>query len=71
MIIIQGKPSSGKSTFFNAATNQYCHAKTAAHPFTTIEPNIGKAFYSIPCPCQRMAFQCNAGIKNMIGSTLI
>jgi GTPase involved in cell partitioning and DNA repair len=52
-----GKPSAGKSTFFNAATafsrqrgqqegdtsnsNEYGGASMAAHPFTTIDPNIG------------------------------
>ncbi|KAK6169080.1 hypothetical protein SNE40_020201 [Patella caerulea] len=55
-----GKPSAGKSTFFNAATNLEL-AKTGAHPFTTIEPNIGRAFYSIPCPCQNRNINiCNA-----------
>ncbi len=50
-----GKPSSGKSTFFNAAcrpANTESAARMAAHPFTTIEPNIGNAFAALPCPCQ-------------------
>lgn len=49
-----GKPSSGKSTFFNAAcrpANIESAARMAAHPFTTIEPNIGHAFAALPCPC--------------------
>ena len=49
-----GKPSSGKSTFFNAAcrpSNIESAARMAAHPFTTIEPNIGQAFAALPCPC--------------------
>ncbi len=49
-----GKPSSGKSTFFNAAcrlANAESAARMAAHPFTTIEPNIGHAFAALPCPC--------------------
>jgi hypothetical protein len=49
-----GKPSSGKSTFFNAAcrpANMESAARMAAHPFTTIEPNIGQAFAAFPCPC--------------------
>jgi hypothetical protein len=54
-----GKPSAGKSTFFNAATQQNS-AKIAAHPFTTIEPNIGKGFYSIPCPCSSLTNKCRA-----------
>ena len=39
-----GKPSAGKSTFFNAATeptSEAEEAKVAAYPFTTIDPNIG------------------------------
>ncbi|VDI04603.1 Hypothetical predicted protein, partial [Mytilus galloprovincialis] len=55
-----GKPSAGKSTFFNAATKMDL-AKIAAHPFTTIEPNIGKAFYSICCPCHNLGLTlCDA-----------
>ena len=59
-ITLQGKPSAGKSTFFNAAVQQN-HAKTAAHPFTTIEPNISKGYHTIPCPCHNMDFTCDAG----------
>ena len=60
IITLQGKPSAGKSTFFNAAVQQN-HAKTAAHPFTTIEPNISKGYLTIPCPCNSMDFTCDAG----------
>ncbi|XP_061168004.1 uncharacterized protein LOC133176957 isoform X2 [Saccostrea echinata] len=59
VIGLVGKPSAGKSTFFNAATTLDL-AKTGAHPFTTIEPNIGKAFFSIPCPCSNQSIKCNA-----------
>ena len=39
-----GKPSAGKSTFFNAVkTLNTKTAKVGSFPFTTIEPNIGKA----------------------------
>ena len=54
-----GKPSAGKSTFFNAATHQTT-AKIGAHPFTTIEPNIGQALYAIPCPCFHWNQRCDA-----------
>ena len=43
------KPSAGKSTFFNATT-QTDDAKVAAFPFTTIEPNIGRGYFSSACP---------------------
>ncbi|XP_060063363.1 uncharacterized protein LOC132543862 isoform X2 [Ylistrum balloti] len=59
VIGLVGKPSAGKSTFFNAATTVDL-AKTGAHPFTTIEPNIGKAFYSIDCPCEGLGKLCDA-----------
>ncbi|KAJ3321433.1 hypothetical protein HDU76_014105 [Blyttiomyces sp. JEL0837] len=47
MIGLVGKPSAGKSTFFNCATRTTL-AKVAAHPFTTIEPNVGSGWWSIP-----------------------
>ena len=53
-----GKPSAGKSTFFNAATafarqrndaqNIIGGATMAPHPFTTIDPNFG--FCLVPAP---------------------
>lgn len=50
-----GKPSAGKSTFFNAARElvetDRGAARCAPHPFTTIEPNVGRAFAPVPCPC--------------------
>ncbi len=45
-----GKPSSGKSTFFSAAT--MVDVPRAAYPFTTIEPNVGMAAVSRRCACQ-------------------
>ncbi|CCW60330.1 unnamed protein product [Phytomonas sp. EM1] len=49
-----GKPSAGKSTFFNAITDPQSEseaARVAAFPFTTIESNIGTGFGLIRCPC--------------------
>ncbi|KAI5687715.1 Serine hydrolase [Leishmania braziliensis] len=49
-----GKPSAGKSTFFNAVTNpadESDAARVASFPFTTIEPNIGTALAPLYCPC--------------------
>ena len=54
-----GKPSAGKSTFFNAATHMHS-AKVGAHPFTTIDPNIGQGYYTIPCPCKMLEKRCDA-----------
>ena len=65
-LILQGKPSAGKSTFFNAAVGQDL-AKTGAFPFTTIEPNVKQTVYAIPCPCQKWDKQCDSG-KNDLGA---
>ncbi|KAM9991768.1 hypothetical protein ACTFIZ_012441 [Dictyostelium cf. discoideum] len=46
-----GKPSAGKSSFLNAATDST--AKVGNYPFTTIEPNIGVAYYITECPCKK------------------
>ncbi len=56
MIGLIGKPSSGKSTFFNAATE--LNVKTAPYPFTTIDPNIGITWIRIPCPHQEKGRVC-------------
>ena len=52
-----GKPSSGKSTFFSAATLQ--NVDIADYPFTTIKPNIGTAYVSVPCVCKEFNVKCN------------
>ncbi|CAH0473588.1 unnamed protein product [Peronospora belbahrii] len=44
-----GKPSAGKSTFFNAVTDG--KAKVGNYPFTTIAPNEGITYYMTQCPC--------------------
>lgn len=55
-----GKPSAGKSTFFNAATHEHS-AKVGAHPFTTIDPNIGQGYYTVECPCRILQLErCDA-----------
>ena len=47
---IIGKPSSGKTTFLNAAC--LTHAKVSEIPFTTIEPNKGVAYVRSKCVCK-------------------
>eukprot|EP00049_Salpingoeca_infusionum_P012018 m.213181 g.213181 ORF g.213181 m.213181 type:complete len:921 (+) comp15082_c0_seq2:90-2852(+) len=52
-----GKPSAGKSTFFNAVTDPDRDgdiAQVAAFPFTTIDPNIGQGYFSVPCPSAQL-----------------
>lgn len=58
MIIgVVGKPSSGKSTFFNAAT--MLDVPMAAYPFTTIEANKGIGFVRVECADKEFGVQCN------------
>ena len=52
-----GKPSSGKSTFFSAAT--LVDVAIANYPFTTIEPNTGIGFVRVDCVDQEFKVQCN------------
>ncbi len=54
-IAIAGKPNSGKSTFFKAAT--LADVEIAAYPFTTISPNIGIAYVRVKCPCKEGEIQ--------------
>ncbi|HLC39752.1 MAG TPA: redox-regulated ATPase YchF [archaeon] len=57
MIIgIVGKPSSGKSSFFKAAT--LIDVKISPVPFTTIKPNIGISFVMIDCVDREFGKQC-------------
>lgn len=58
MIIgLVGKPSSGKSSFFKAAT--MIDVKTSPVPFTTIAPNTGTSYVTIDCICKEFNIQCN------------
>ncbi|HLD58219.1 MAG TPA: redox-regulated ATPase YchF [archaeon] len=57
LIGVVGKPSSGKSTFFSAAT--LVDVAIANYPFTTIEPNKGIGFVRIECIDKEFNVQCN------------
>jgi len=57
LVGLVGKPSSGKSTFFNALTMQ--NVPMASYPFTTINPNIGTAFVRVECIDKEFGVQCN------------
>ncbi|MFX1303945.1 MAG: YchF-related putative GTPase [Promethearchaeota archaeon] len=59
---IIGKPSSGKTTFLNAAC--LTHAKVSEIPFTTIEPNKGVAYVKTKCVCKELHVEDNP--KNSI-----
>lgn len=58
MIIgIVGKPSTGKSSFFKAAT--LAEVPIESYPFTTIEPNEGIAYTKINCIDKEFNTKCN------------
>jgi len=56
LVGLVGCPSSGKSTFFNAAT--LAGVPTANYPFTTIDPNTGTGFVRVKCACQDFKVKC-------------
>lgn len=56
IIALIGKPSSGKSSFFKAAT--MIDVKTSPIPFTTIEPNTGISHVVIDCVCREFNVKC-------------
>jgi len=49
MVGVVGKPNTGKSTFFSAAT--LVSVPIANYPFTTIKPNRGVGYVRKPCVC--------------------
>jgi hypothetical protein len=62
MVGIVGKPNTGKSTFFCAAT--LAPAEIANYPFTTIKPNRGIGYVRTPCACREFNVKDNP--KNSI-----
>ncbi len=52
-----GKPNTGKSTFFSAAT--LATADIANYPFTTIKPNRGVGYVRTPCVHEEFKVQDN------------
>ena len=56
IIGLVGKPSSGKSTFFNAAT--LSDIDMAEYPFTTINMNEAVAYVTSKCPCKELNLKC-------------
>lgn len=57
MVGIVGKPNTGKSTFFAAAT--LAPVEIGSYPFTTIKPNRGIAYVRSPCVCREFKVQDN------------
>lgn len=57
LIGIVGKPSVGKSTFFQAATS--VPVERSSRPFTTIKPNRAVAYVEVECVDKEFNKQCN------------
>jgi len=57
LVGIIGKPNTGKSTFFNAAT--LMNVPMANYPFTTIKPNYGVAYLRKECVCKKLNVKDN------------
>ncbi|MHC1626240.1 MAG: redox-regulated ATPase YchF [Methanoculleaceae archaeon] len=55
-LALAGKPNSGKSTFYTAAT--MAPAEIADYPFTTIDANHGVAAVRVECPCRELGVEC-------------
>lgn len=57
LIGIVGKPSTGKSTFFMAATS--VPVERSSRPFTTIKPNRAVGYVEVECVDKEFEKQCN------------
>ncbi len=57
LIGLVGRPSTGKSTFFKAAT--LAEVEIASYPFTTIKPNHGIGYVKVECIDKEFNTQCN------------
>ncbi len=66
LIGLVGRPNSGKSTFFKAAT--LADVLIANYPFATIKPNRGMAYIKIPDLAQEFGKQSNPREGYMKGS---
>lgn len=62
-----GKPNTGKTTFFNAAT--LADAPMAGYPFTTIDANIGVTYIRSKCPCQDFDVECDPKNSRCVDGT--
>ncbi|MHC1689004.1 MAG: redox-regulated ATPase YchF [Methanothrix sp.] len=63
---LAGKPNSGKSTFFKAAT--LVDVDIANYPFTTIDANHGVSYARVACPCKELGIKegcgrCKDGVR--------
>jgi ribosome-binding ATPase YchF (GTP1/OBG family) len=66
-IAICGKPSSGKSSFFKAAT--MIDVPISSRPFTTIKPNVGVSYVTTECPCKSLGLKCSPRNSQCVNGT--
>ena len=62
-----GKPSVGKSTLFNATVDPAAVEQTAAvaaHPFTTIDPNIGTGYFATQGPAASVGLAVDSEVAS-------
>ncbi|MFC6872212.1 redox-regulated ATPase YchF [Halobellus marinus] len=62
-----GKPSVGKSSFFNAATMN--DIPEGAYPFTTIDPSVGEAYVRVDCAAPEFEEACTPSVGFCDGGT--
>ncbi|MFC4986532.1 redox-regulated ATPase YchF [Saliphagus infecundisoli] len=62
-----GKPSVGKSSFFNAATMN--DVPEGAYPFTTIDPTVGEAYVRVDCAAPEFDEECTPSVGYCEGGT--
>jgi hypothetical protein len=55
-----GKPSVGKSSYFNAATTN--DVPEGAYPFTTIDPSVGEAYVRVECAAPEFEETCTPNV---------
>ncbi|TGC11128.1 redox-regulated ATPase YchF [Methanolobus halotolerans] len=60
---LAGKPNSGKSTFFKAAT--MADVEIANYPFTTINANKGVTYVRAECPCVARSKRCGNCVEGI------
>ena len=58
-VALAGKPNTGKSTFYKAAT--MADVDVANYPFTTIDANRGVSHVRTRCPCLDRETRCDSG----------
>lgn len=66
LIGLVGKPNTGKSTFFSAAT--LIDVEIASYPFTTIKPNVGVAYAKVKEPALEFGLEPNPRNSVSVGN---